>query len=292
MEQTQSKIEQLDIEVGSLIDQSGSILVSKRKEAQRKLGERSAEYFEPLLQLFYFELNEYNKKSMKANYLGEIILGLLCFSIGYYFGGNYRNVVQIIFFTLLTIRIAAGKYSNNFKIYNLTADALSKYHDIRIVGPMAEALWFDNSKGAQYAYHWHTNIEKALTSVLPLIQTEDDIELTSYQVDCLNKAVGIAKPAMNLAILRALPFVGNSKSITAVKRLFFIRLPIGENNIPKAAKACLLGLEARVAKLNVAETLLRPTSFSEDDVDSLLRPNISSSQNPPDELLRTATGEE
>ncbi len=155
---------------------------------------------------------------------------------------------------------------------------------------MAQSLWFDNRVKTS-KYIWHTECGKALVNSLSLIRSEEDLELTEFDLACLADALKHNRSILSLSILRTMPFIGNNQALAVVRHLANSRSLDGNQSIAKAAQACLPALEARVARLNVSETLLRPSSVSEACGKTLLRPAINSKDNASDELLRASLGD-
>ncbi len=297
MEQTQLKSLMLDREVSLLVTQCISLIPSQRKAAREKLFASSPEHLEPLLRLFETQRNNYYKNRGSLEFTCEILLWSIIFTIAILFGLSLAHlpIVPLVCLTVFT-QIFMGKTSRSilkkFKYPYTIASALSKYNDSRIIGPLAEALMVDRYRLNRSITDRNYGYVESVTEQLEKIKSEQDLDLTVNQIESLNLALGGGSASLITAILHALPFIGNQKSIKAVKQLQNRFIQTSKLEILSAANACLPALEARVAKLNVSGTLLRSSSFSSDDADSLLRPNITSLHNHPDELLRASNGDE
>ncbi len=251
MEPTGLNSNQLDLEVRPLLDQSASLFPSKRKAAVEKLLSGKPEYFESLLRLFNTERKVKSKKSTRVHYSIDLLLMSAACWAAFHFDGT-KTILSIIGTTLIfysmlcmIIRVIIRFILLDFEKHHTLAKALSMYDDIRIIGPMAEAFHFDNHKLSRQWKQSEYQYAQVLVKLLPRITSENDIELTSHQVDCPNRALSDNYADLSIAILNALPYIGNNDSLRAVNKLFR-RVILGQRrDVLSAVTACIPVLEAR-----------------------------------------------
>ncbi len=298
MEQIAIQTQLQEQEARSLVSKSHSIFPWKRKAAEKELQERSAELFEPLLQLFDQEMADYRKRSATVTFSTITLIALsIVFSaveIGMVISGIPINDSFWVTAGMLALIFPAiiSASQMNFKMHKMLAKVLSKYHDIRIIGPMAEALRFDNHDQNNSFLNYSPKIVSALIDTLPEITNEADVQLSSYQIRCLNNALSFNKPILSTAILRVLPVIGNAQSLEIVRRLARNRhSKWNVGLVASAAHSCLPALEERVARLTTSQTLLRPSSVEHVGGNALLRASFQTSETVSEELLRATSGE-
>ena len=94
---------------------------------------------------------------------------------------------------------------------------LAQRDDIRVVGPLAEALRSWDREAQEIA-------EAALIRLLPRLRAEHDVLLTPDQRKTLNRALRGRNELLALAILKALKHIGDSaESLTCVTRMVYER---------------------------------------------------------------------
>jgi hypothetical protein len=171
--------------------------------------------------------------------------------------------------------------------------ALSVFEDLRVIGPLAEALYYPDKKIQAMA-------ATALPRLLPRLRDDHGASLTRQQrlclYYCLKPAVLTIYPVRDqdliLAVLRALVRIDNRTAISLVHSL-----ATGEGaartdpEIREAAVACDRFLQQREQYGEQHDFLLR-ASAPQIASDQLLRPAQDSSETPAQLLLRsTVSGE-
>lgn len=203
------------------------------------------------------------------------------------------------------------------------ARAILEFDDLRIVGPLAEALDITEDTIGRLA-------EEELIRLLPRLKASDAHLLDPTQRACLNRALCRGNTALTLAILKAWEQVGDTFALTTVERLaeghradreiapgnplanrkdrseriqrlaaiwdrfccFWIgrRADIVEADRPQivaAAQECLPILRQSVENRSVSSQLLRAADAVAPAADSLLRAALpQSSSAPAEQLLR------
>jgi len=128
---------------------------------------------------------------------------------------------------------------------------LAQRDDIRVVGPLAEALRSWDSESQQIA-------EAALIRLLPRLRAEHDVLLTPDQRKILHRALRGKNEPLAMAILRALKHIGDSESLICVTRMVYERSRSGiDSRLQEAAIESLPLLRERVEEQKAVATLLR-----------------------------------
>ena len=158
---------------------------------------------------------------------------------------------------------------------------LTMLDDLRAVGPLADALAFQNSDMTG-------QVEIALTSLLPRLRAGDASLLNTQQRTNLHKALSGKKRGLyfRLAILKALEQVGDSRDIAAVEQLAGRKSRAENAVVSDAAAECLPYLRANIEREAVSRTLLRASEALSTLPAALLRPAQGPSTTPPELLLR------
>lgn len=190
---------------------------------------------------------------------------------------------------LRTMGSMSGLIAATFAVSQTQKNAtqkLAEFEDIRIVGPLAEALEF-NDKNIR------TVTEEALIKLLPRLQASDAHLLNEDQRACLNRALKGKNTQLVLAILKAYEQVGDEKALPFVEKL-----AEGEGRSGKDARVqaeaieCLPHLKARIEQQRASQTLLRASDAIATPPEVLLRPaEATVSDTPPEQLLRASTQE-
>lgn len=184
-----------------------------------------------------------------------------------------------------------------YTIWSMTAKrdreaalALTRFADVRAVGPLAEALEFGDRETFDAAV-------VALLRLLPALKASDAPPLNAYQRECLNHQLlgGIAE--LILAILKAFEQVGDETSLPYVMQLargggISWAVWNQRNAIREAAQRCLPFLQARIEYARKTEALLRPADIHATVSISLLRPLANDPQADPELMLRPMLMEE
>lgn len=162
---------------------------------------------------------------------------------------------------------------------------IAKYEDVRAVGPLAEALEFQDKEIRREA-------EQALCLLLPQMRASDAPLLNGDQRKPLYRALKGKNVDLVRAILTAFEQVGDSQAIPSVQRLAHGEGILATNEeIQKAAKSCQGFLEDRAQQEQARQTLLRASNPTIGASDALLRPATETEQIDPDQLLRASVEE-
>lgn len=164
---------------------------------------------------------------------------------------------------------------------------LAEFEDIRIVGPLAEALEFGDKNMRAII------TEEALIKLLPRLQASDAHLLNEDQRACLNRALKGKNTQLVLAILKAYEQVGDEKALPCVEKLAEGEGRSGKDERVQAeAIECLPHLKARIEQQRASQTLLRASDAIATPPEVLLRPaEATVSDTPPEQLLRASTQE-
>lgn len=150
------------------------------------------------------------------------------------------------------------------------------FNDVRFVGPLAEALWLDDSGIRAVA-------EGALISLLPQMSPEDGRTLTPDERGALYRALASKNVELVKAALVALEQIGDGSALARVEKL-----AERNNALRDDALRLIPVLQSRAENERAAQVLLRPTSTEEEP--TLLRPAAPTGAEDPALLLRSATG--
>ena len=158
---------------------------------------------------------------------------------------------------------------------------LALFNHVRVVGPLAEALGYQD-KGVQ------SIAAKKLTELLPQMKASDASLISPEQRGALNKALRGKNIELILAILKAWEQVGDTKAIEEVEKLAAGRGYGGRNpKVVAAAQECLPFLRQSAERQQVSAQLLRASDGNLTPSDVLLRPAMPrASTEPADQLLR------
>lgn len=138
----------------------------------------------------------------------------------------------------------------------------------------------------------NTTIEESLLQILSSIKASDRNKIESSAMMTLIGALSSKWPKLALAILKALEQVGDERALPKVEAMF--RELKGANGqtqrqLREAAEACLPYLRQKAEIASQSRTLLRASSVShEEDESVLLRPSHSAGSTDSSELLRAA----
>lgn len=168
---------------------------------------------------------------------------------------------------------------------NATARVIARFDDVRVVGPLAEALLVADKETQSY-------IVETLVRLLPRLREMDTDPLTPKQHEALNRALlKDYSPRLILAILHCLQ---DSEEIAAIP--YVTRLAEGAASaklydaVRKAAQGCLAILEEKAAHKRRQETLVRAAEAPNEN--TLLKPAGSAPDVPAEQLLRVASSPE
>jgi len=161
-------------------------------------------------------------------------------------GGALASVSLAGAVVVIVLGVAVMLVSLWARRYRDAADTLTRWVDIRAVGPLAEAL--EHEDGQVYA-----RIVRALTRLLPRLTDKDADLLNAEQRDCLHRALLNGDPNREarflIAILRALAQVGDARSLPAIETLAASGADTRhEKRVRGAALRCLAALRKRRAR--------------------------------------------
>jgi hypothetical protein len=146
------------------------------------------------------------------------------------------------------------------------AMALARFNDVRVVGPLAEALKVRDE-------HVVRIVTESLIRLLPQLQVSDAFLLNQRQRNCLEVALQGKNEALTLAILKAWEQVGDSDAIAEVEFLAEGRGMLGwRPEVVAAARECLPFLRQSVERRQSGLELLRAADGTVISSDILLRP--------------------
>lgn len=201
--------------------------------------------------------------------------------------GSFIGLVNLIVWIpgIILNRMNNGRRKN-------TVFILTTMNDIRIVGPLCDALGFGDAGMAKIA-------QETLIEILPRLQSTDAHLLNNEQRRELYKTLLTNNRLLILATLTALEQIGDEKALPIVEQLassepltqnrLGVRkkaLRIANLEIREAAQNCLPFLRERAAAQKASQELLRASS-PDTNIADLLRP-ASSQTTAPQELLRAS----
>lgn len=148
---------------------------------------------------------------------------------------------------------------------------LARRDDVRVVGPLAEALRSWDGEAQQIA-------EEALIRLLPRLRAEHDVLLTHEQRKNLHRALRGKNEELALAILKSLKWIGDSESLICVTRIVYERSRSGvDSRLQELAIDSLPALRDRVEEQKAVSTLLRasePTRLPEEHLRPAAAPGV------------------
>lgn len=158
---------------------------------------------------------------------------------------------------------------------------LTRFDDVRAIGPLAEALEYKDREVPPIA-------ARALIQLLPRLKASDASLLSPTQRACLNRALEGNDRALVLAILKAWEQVGTEDAIKIVQNLSYGRLNAGRYpDVASAARECLPSLRASAQRHRLGADLLRAANGHQTLPETLLRPaRPGGSDLPEEQLLR------
>jgi hypothetical protein len=273
MQQQHFQQEEPDPYVTKTVDLLSSRRKEIREEAERSLQEMGQEAVEELLLVLKKEAQrrKTRKKRIQASIACYLTLAVV---IAVLFNSEFLlNSLGGMVGVILVAFIATQRQKNATR-------ELAKYKDRRTVGPLAEALEFQDKDLAIQA-------RARLFDLLPQLQASDAGLLNAEQRACLCRAVNREDIKLACAILKAFEQVGDGTALSMVEKL-----AAGEGRaarspeLQKAAEDCLLFLGPRVKNEKAHQQLLRAVDESDSAPDILLRPAAGAVETAPQELLR------
>jgi hypothetical protein len=199
-----------------------------------------------------------------------------------------------------------------FRKARTTAAHLAEIEDLRVVGPLIDALLFgEDARVCVPAFH-------TLVRLLPRMRAGDAHLLTETHRAYLRQ-IFVIRPSvctfvarsrtgftlrrpeefanvhaeLQVAILQAFEQVGDAKAVAIVRRLAEREAKTdAQRRVKEAAEACLPLLLARTDQTRAQQTLLRAASGSQEDSAELLRGAAGPIEANPHTLLRSSAPEE
>jgi hypothetical protein len=160
------------------------------------------------------------------------------------------------------------------------ARALARFDDKRAVGPLADALEYNDKEVVKSA-------RAGLTRLLPELRATDHALLTTSQRRTLDKWLGKSNDTdLSMAILRAYEQVGDPKSVEAVAKLADVQTGAALR-IRVLAEEVLPAMRQHAGDVYAAQVLLRPSAG---DDGSLVRPVVGTEEVETTTLVRPAEG--
>lgn len=293
MQMRQEQIEQTALDIDTkVVEKLSSKKAEERVWAEQQLEQLGPQQIDALMATLQAE----GRKRRKRKRLGYTIfygyLGVVLLVVGVYVAhgmitGHYGKFPSALFnfFTYCSGIFGAAAAS---QVQKNAATRLAQFDDKRAVGPLAEALTFEDKNVQAVA-------RDALTRLLPRLNASDAPLLNEEQRNELNKALKTRQRHDDflIAILKAYEQIGDSKALPFVESL-----AKGEGRAEKslpvreAAIACLPALRERAERERAAQTLLRPATSPDNPSEFLLRPAQGASEVDPDTLLRPSSAEE
>lgn len=271
MEQRQLQHEEPKVQTAEIVQRLNSKKVAERVEAEQALAQMGPEAVEELLRLLEIEARK--RKRNTRLYIG-LTVGMVLF--------------MIVASALFDLDIGGfcglfGAFSGLAAVSQMqknAARALAKFDDKRVVGPLAEALGFDDKGLRQEA-------ERVLARLLPTLQASDASLLNDDQRKMLNRSLRGKNADLICAILQAYQQVGDEAALPHVERLANGEVATTKaKKVREAAQACLPFLRERAAQEQAAQTLLRPATAPGSPAEILLRPAQGAPEGDPSLLLR------
>jgi hypothetical protein len=182
------------------------------------------------------------------------------------------------------------------------ARASAGLDDVRLVGPLVDAMKFEDAQTRRLAYNH-------LTQLLPCLKASDAGLLNQEQRAHLCRILARPTdsilwrdlgdmfrrrpnhlPDFQVAVLKAFEQVGDRRALAVVERLAQGEArTTGRKRVQEAALACLPFLRERVGLEQASQTLLRASSASEPDPKTLLRAAGPDSAERIDQLLHPSS---
>ncbi len=139
----------------------------------------------------------------------------------------------------------------------------------------------------EVAFGWRRSVrwtaQWSLLHLLPLLEPEDAGLLSPGALHDLTAALGHVNSRLDLAIVRALEFVGTGQAVLPVQML--TKRGVTEE-LRREAVRVLPILQARQIQEQAASSLLRAAAMPDAPSEELLRAAHHQSQTPPEQLLR------
>ena len=174
---------------------------------------------------------------------------------------------DVVVFALLCATVnSAASYIRFGSRQAAIARMMSRYPDLRVVGPLAQSL----SLADEETVHL---VKLALRFLLPRLRADDGHLLNDAQRNCLYHQLRVGDVELKLAILKTLEQIGDAKAIPYVDRLCHGNGRI-DARVRRAAEECLPFLLIRAEHEIAPRILLRASSNADTAPETLLRTAI------------------
>ncbi len=269
MDQNISISERLEKEAWRLVERahSGSdfIRITSKMAAKKEIQQRADELLKPLLIVFdQLRLVQQKEKKKLTKWIWVYTIYLLIQPLIPTKYISFNSYLLIVLGLALAVKVGLDSrqkqgilsLSEISEREEFLLNIFAEYRDYRIVAPMAGAMMRGSLAEKKLRDSNYNKYARVQESVLPLVKSEGDLQLTTYQVYGLISALRFNRPGLSIVILRAMPFVGNDAALGAVRRLAAQNIFDIDERIVVAAQECLPALEARVARSNFSEQLV------------------------------------
>jgi hypothetical protein len=266
---------QPDESVVCIVRQLGSRKREAQEAAKQTIGQMGPEAVEELLRVLESEARRWeSRRRRRVVWLtlmaaASVAVPWLIFGLPY---GEVMRTVAGLFqmaFGLLGFSTVIW-LTRPSRRQKKAAAALAECEDLRVVGPLAQTLAYEDRKVQNVAV-------SALTRLLPRLRASDADLLDDKQRTRLYNALDWGTPSYEadflIAILKALEQVGDEKALRCVENRAALEPQDADGRrVQKAATACLPHLRERIEQERVAAILLRPAIAPADLGATLLRP--------------------
>jgi len=239
-----------------------------------------------LADLFTAMKREARRERLYRRYLMCIRLLVLPSALAYLYLWTYNRHIGNFVYILNWFNIANMFISSrlNSAARKKAMMRLTNLEDVRAVGPLADALAFTKND-------WISQVEAALSSLLPLLRANDAPLLNTQQRTNLHRALSGKRKdlCLRLAILRAFEQVGDSRDVAAVEHLTSAKSRSENYAVYEAAVECMPYLHANIEREQANKTLLRPSDGLSATPDTLLRAAHAGTTTPAEQLLRISS---
>lgn len=194
--------------------------------------------------------------------------------------------LYILLVLFMTLPVGLRSSYERGVLANTAAEALGKLRDKRALPRLVDAI--------HYPPLWvRFEYKRTLAAMLPLLGSEDRELFNSDQMHFLTRALLHSDANLTLALVRAMEHIGGENAIRPLKRL--ARYPSSAKNaIPglgDEAERVLAIVEERLRQQQNPMSLLRASVAPAAAPDQLLRPVLTETQTPADQLLRPTQSE-
>ena len=258
-----------------------------RQELEAQSSAVTHELVQQELQKDYVEemLAELRKEARKRDRNKKLFIGLYLTLVGFMLVIAIVTHNPHLLNTLgsMTGMIAAGAAATQGQ-KKLTKSLAQYENDPRVVGPLAEALEFQDKELRKM-------VPEKLIRLLPQLKASDRNCLNDAQRACLYRALRGKNDALKLAILQSLQQIGDSKALPYVQKLAADQRAMSGPRMREAVALCLPFLTDLAEKEKNSQMLLRAADGNLTSSDVLLRPAEGGTVSEPEQLLRASSSD-